>query len=263
MTPAAPLPAPPGVPSLRRLWLPVLAGALAAHAAVASLVLLTNEPVAAAMGGGDRVVGRLSIALGAPVPEPDVPVPDPATARAAPEPEPAQPVAAPSMPAPAPAPVPVPVPAPASIPASIPPEPAPRDTAPARAEPDPAPSAEAARAAAATPGEGASAPLPGATGGTEAASDRMDAYLARIRELIERERLYPRSARRQGIEGTATVRLTIAGSGTLAELSLSRSSGSPSLDRAARRMVSEAAPFPAPPSQAAYTIALPIVFALD
>lgn len=259
MTPAAPLPAPPGVPSLRRLWLPVLAGALAAHAAVAALVLLSDGPVAAAMGGGDRVVGRLSIALGATAPEPDSPVPAPATRRAAPEPEPAQPVAAQAVPAPAPPPVPAPVPA--RFRAA--PEPAPRDTAPARAEPDPAPSAEAARAAAATPGEGASAPLPGATGGTEAASDRMDAYLARIRELIERERLYPRSARRQGIEGTATVRLTIAGSGTLAELSLSRSSGSPSLDRAARRMVSEAAPFPAPPSQAAYTIALPIVFALD
>lgn len=50
------------------------------------------------------------------------------------------------------------------------------------------------------------------------------------------------------IEGTAIVAFTVTREGSLEDVSLGQSSGSPMLDRLATRIVRHAAPFPAPPA---------------
>ncbi|MEE4118282.1 MAG: TonB family protein [Paracoccaceae bacterium] len=58
--------------------------------------------------------------------------------------------------------------------------------------------------------------------------------------------------------GAARVTFRVAGSGALAGASLSRSSGSAALDRAALTVVRRAAPFPPPPAGAARTFTVEI-----
>ncbi|WP_415918962.1 energy transducer TonB family protein [Tateyamaria sp. SN6-1] len=53
-----------------------------------------------------------------------------------------------------------------------------------------------------------------------------------------------------GSRGTAVVSFRVSGAGTIASVSIARSSGSAQLDRAALRVVQRAAPFPAPPAGA-------------
>jgi protein TonB len=68
--------------------------------------------------------------------------------------------------------------------------------------------------------------------------------LAEIRRRIQAALVYPRLARQQQLEGEALVRFDIDPDGTPREVELFRSSGMPSLDRAARSAVEHAAPLP-------------------
>ncbi len=78
-----------------------------------------------------------------------------------------------------------------------------------------------------------------------AAPDR--SYLATIRNLIERHKVYPDSARRRGDTGSVTVRFTVTPAGRVSDLLIERSSGSRALDDAAVRTVRRASPLPSPP----------------
>ena len=134
----------------------------------------------------------------------------------------------------------------------------PAPVTPPETEAEPAP---ATRAAAPTRGEGAAAPTVGLGGQQTRTVDNDAAYLADLRARIERQRRYPADARRRGDEGVATAAIVIAPDGSLASVSITGTSGSYSLDRMAKRMVSRAAPFP-PPPRAPYRLNLPIVFSL-
>jgi len=68
--------------------------------------------------------------------------------------------------------------------------------------------------------------------------------LAEIRRRIQAALVYPRLARLQKLEGEALVRFDIDADGTPRDVELFRSSGMPSLDRAARSAVEDAAPLP-------------------
>ncbi len=83
---------------------------------------------------------------------------------------------------------------------------------------------------------------------------------ARIRNRIERAKLYP-AGRRQ--EARATVALQVSRDGTLAGLSLARSSGIASFDHAALQAVRRAGRFPAAPeelTEAAYSFTVTLAF---
>ena len=68
--------------------------------------------------------------------------------------------------------------------------------------------------------------------------------LGEIRRRIQAALEYPPRARRQAVEGVSLVRFEIGHDGEAREVRLFRTSGSPSLDRAATRAVAAAAPLP-------------------
>jgi periplasmic protein TonB len=65
---------------------------------------------------------------------------------------------------------------------------------------------------------------------------------------LARNRRYPAEARARGLQGTATVRVTIDGEGRVLGRELARSSGQPLLDREALEMMLRAQPLPRPPA---------------
>jgi protein TonB len=72
----------------------------------------------------------------------------------------------------------------------------------------------------------------------------VDERLAEIRRRIQAALVYPPLARLQRVEGTALVRFEIGRDGAAREVRVFRTSGKPSLDRAATRAVAAAAPLP-------------------
>ena len=68
--------------------------------------------------------------------------------------------------------------------------------------------------------------------------------LGEIRRRIQAALVYPPLARQQSVEGVALVRFEIGHDGEAREVRLFRTSGRPSLDRAATRAVAAAAPLP-------------------
>ena len=71
-----------------------------------------------------------------------------------------------------------------------------------------------------------------------------DQRLQEIRRRIQAVLVYPPLARSAALEGTALVRFDIENDGTPSDVVLYRSSGRPSLDRAAVRAVTASAPLP-------------------
>lgn len=70
------------------------------------------------------------------------------------------------------------------------------------------------------------------------------ARLAEIRQRIQEAIVYPPVARMRQLEGLALVRFEIEGDGTPSDIEVHRSSGRPTLDRAAEKAVQNAAPLP-------------------
>ena len=68
--------------------------------------------------------------------------------------------------------------------------------------------------------------------------------LAEIRRRIQEALVYPRLARARQLEGVSVVSFTIGRDGEPEGLEVADSSGHPSLDRAAKRCVRDAAPLP-------------------
>ncbi|WP_350146104.1 energy transducer TonB [Pyruvatibacter sp.] len=225
------------IPRLATLWPWMMMVALIGHVAVA-VVLFSTEPEPSS-GGGGKVLGKLSVALGSGAPKskmkntetPSEPVAQ--DARKPPKVLAKRVPASPSKPAPEPV-------------LEMPPD-----------------SATASHARNATPtlGSGAAASSPGNSGGTEKSTSVHDAYLAMLRARIEAKRTYPATARRAGQQGVASLRLTITADGTLTQLHVIQSSGHFALDRTAKRMVQKSAPFPAPP-RTRFEVTIPIVFEL-
>lgn len=87
-------------------------------------------------------------------------------------------------------------------------------------------------------------------------------WQSRLMSHLERRKRYPSESRKNKEEGTAYVRFTIDTSGNVTSVSLSRSSGYPSLDNAVVDMVRRASPVPAPPAGVNRTIVAPVKFNL-
>ncbi|MDH3973967.1 MAG: TonB family protein [Deltaproteobacteria bacterium] len=65
-----------------------------------------------------------------------------------------------------------------------------------------------------------------------------------ILEKIEAAKLYPRVARKRGVEGVAVVKFSIAPDGNVSEIMIEQASGYSILDKAAIKSIKRAAPFP-------------------
>jgi TonB family protein len=91
--------------------------------------------------------------------------------------------------------------------------------------------------------------LPSQPGGREQRDQAGDAYLNQLRDLVERNRVYPpASAFPGGGERVAVYSILVDPAGNLTALTLLQSSGSLLLDEAAGRMLRASAPFPPLPS---------------
>ncbi len=91
-------------------------------------------------------------------------------------------------------------------------------------------------------------------------------YLRRVRALIESNKIYPMSAREKGIEGKVLISFVVLRDGSVKELKILKSSGSSSLDRAARKAIIDSVPFPAFPPElkkSSLKLKLYIVFKLE
>jgi protein TonB len=76
------------------------------------------------------------------------------------------------------------------------------------------------------------------------AGPSVEERLEEIRRRIQAAVVYPPLARAERLEGEALVRFELDAQGTPRDVELHRSSGRPSLDRAATRAVAAAAPLP-------------------
>jgi protein TonB len=72
-------------------------------------------------------------------------------------------------------------------------------------------------------------------------------YLSTLNQLMRRERSYPRSARRQGLEGVVLVELIVDAKGRVRSVKIARSSGYSALDEAALADVRKMQNLPRPP----------------
>ncbi|RVU30627.1 energy transducer TonB [Neptunomonas marina] len=83
---------------------------------------------------------------------------------------------------------------------------------------------------------------------------------------LARAKRYPRSARKDGVTGTATVRFTIQKNGRVIVPRLLNSSGDERLDKEALAMLQRASPFPRIPAELgenSLDLTLPIEFSLN
>lgn len=112
--------------------------------------------------------------------------------------------------------------------------------------------AQASRSAATTPNQAAASRSEGrvgAGGHSEfGGTANISSYQAEVLAHLQRFRIYPLEAKNAGIRGTATVRFSLASSGSVISASLGGSSGSSALDQAAVGMVRRASPFPPIPA---------------
>ena len=88
----------------------------------------------------------------------------------------------------------------------------------------------------------------------------MEQHFAYIKEMIEKEFVYPRIARRRGLEGKVIVSFVICEDGTVHGINIVESSGHKILDNNAIACVKRAAPFPPPPARA--ELVFPITYKL-
>jgi protein TonB len=93
-------------------------------------------------------------------------------------------------------------------------------------------------------------------------SDASTNYRGLVAAHLARHKQYPADSRSRGEQGTATVSFTIAGNGRVTHVSVTRRTGSASLDAETAAMVRRASPFPAPPTGQAMSFTVPVSFAL-
>jgi protein TonB len=88
-------------------------------------------------------------------------------------------------------------------------------------------------------------------------------YYSLIASLLAKHKTYPQYSRKKGQEGTVLLTFTILSSGLVRDINIEKSSGYRSLDRAVRKMLKEASPFPSHQKAQEMKISIPIVFKLN
>jgi protein TonB len=90
-------------------------------------------------------------------------------------------------------------------------------------------------------------------------------YQSRLQRLVERNKYYPLQARRNGVQGKATVSFTVRRDGKIERIVLSRSSGRSILDQAAIttiKRIGKAPPFPNDIKRTTWRFSMPISYNL-
>jgi len=93
-----------------------------------------------------------------------------------------------------------------------------------------------------------------------------DDYIVQLRAWLSRHKVYPQSARRDGVQGTVALYLVIDSQGNVVRHRIQRSSGADILDRAAKQMLERAEPLPRMPADSQRNrmeLVIPITFTLE
>ncbi len=104
------------------------------------------------------------------------------------------------------------------------------------------------------------------TGSGAGAGTALQGYLAKVRSLLEKNKIYPQQARSRNEQGTVVIRFTIGADGSIAGISLSSSSGSTILDQAAQETVHKVGRFPPIPAEVkknSLTVQVPLAYRLQ
>lgn len=134
--------------------------------------------------------------------------------------------------------------------------------APQRLVEVPRPAASPAATAPAT----ASADTGSGPGADPKAKREADDWYALIAAHLERNKRYPRAAKRDGITGTPVVRFAVNRRGRVSDVSIRTSSGNAALDEATVELLQRVSPLPAMPrsmGRDSVTITLPIEYSLS
>lgn len=149
--------------------------------------------------------------------------------------------------------------------------PPPAETPPQDKEPDPTPPVEKPPEAKPDVQERQTAPSQASagsaallSGGRRPSAAAQATWRGAIGTHLVHHRRYPTEARARGVQGVATVRVTIDGDGHVLDRTLAKSSGRPILDGEAVAMMKRADPFPKPPPGMPVPIVLtvPVKFAI-
>jgi periplasmic protein TonB len=262
----------------RHNWRAALTGTALIHVcAILPVLLLTSDPVPPSAETGpaiEMVFAQLTPAQAAPMPEP------PATQAVETAPSPAQ--ASPPQDQPVP-PVPESLQQPSppethqpEVQAPLPPaeEPEPLPLPPPAAPPPPIGRATAPRKAVMPPRKASAAPIPSTSPppslppAAEAAPPSPPATVSTawrqaLAAWLAVHKTYPEQARRQGIEGSVTLRFNVDRVGHVMDVTVLRGSGSPILDSAAQTMLRNAMlPPPAPAVQDRITVLIQLHYKL-
>jgi protein TonB len=139
-------------------------------------------------------------------------------------------------------------------------------------EGEPGESKTAASKGPADGGDGAGGDGTGGSGsGEQGLSDDVRAGLIRgysesIYRVVNRQKTYPRLAKRMGQEGTVTVEIMVDSTGRILKVRVANSSGSEILDEAARDLFQSLDQLPAPPKKLAWTkkkLQIPLRYSLS
>jgi len=104
------------------------------------------------------------------------------------------------------------------------------------------------------------------TGSGSGSGSALQGYLAKVRSLLERHKIYPSQARSRNEQGTVVLRFTISSDGSIGGVSLSRSSGNSTLDQAAKETVNRVRrfpPFPGNLQRSSLTVQVPLAYRLQ
>lgn len=99
-----------------------------------------------------------------------------------------------------------------------------------------------------------------------AAAADMKSWQREVAKSVASKQVYPRSALRKELEGSAKVRITLDRSGAIANFELIQSTGHDELDREVPKLIERINPLPAPPAELAdadLTFVLPLAWALQ
>tara|TARA_R110001583_G_scaffold41314_2_gene131536 strand:- start:3697 stop:4572 length:876 start_codon:yes stop_codon:yes gene_type:complete len=88
-------------------------------------------------------------------------------------------------------------------------------------------------------------------------------YYSMIASLLAKHKTYPQYSRKKGQEGTVLLTFTVLSSGLVKDINIAKSSGYRALDRAVKKMLKEASPFPRHQNTQEMKISIPIVFKLN
>ncbi len=93
--------------------------------------------------------------------------------------------------------------------------------------------------------------------------DILSLYLSKVKSIVERKKRYPEEAKRFGVVGKVSVRITVDKEGSIRSFSIVKSSGSRILDQETLALIKSIGRFPEPPGGKELTFVLTIDYQLE